>query len=205
MGHGIMLVLAKGFVLESCRAQLPVACLQHTFTVGKNGAKDGLIDVGRARIQRSFVEVVNGSQMGLLENAGARTSPGLKNNLINPAPPSAMEVFEKSGYASSDGEFREGKDRDGEAVRCQSPIAVRIDKGYPTFQSFHRKGFEKKVKGGSDVRGLPPKAVDFQNSKEYPLYYQNTKLEIGRMEGQHDNLASDRETSSFSLESDIRG
>ncbi|KAK2640632.1 hypothetical protein Ddye_028427 [Dipteronia dyeriana] len=290
---------------------------QRSSQVGKKGAKkDGLTDVGRARIQRSFAEVVKGSQIGLLENTGARKSPGksilwsfeskvekdgfiknrffwgncfssmsswsdhwapkgkleqiiahgvpmncwddafflklgrhigdslwvdeetsfrkrldrgsflapipndcsnffsikvsmedlsftvkmevdpkpvsqswlthflgLKNNLITPAPPSAMEGFEKSSYASSDGEFREVKGRDGGALRCQSLIAVRIGKGYPTFQSLHRKGFEIKGKGSSDVRGLLPKAVAFQNPKEYLLYYQNSKLEIGRMEG----------------------
>ncbi|KAK3183320.1 hypothetical protein Dsin_030606 [Dipteronia sinensis] len=149
----------------------------------KNGAKkegvnigsDESTDVGRARIQRSFVEVVKGSQMCLHVNAGARKGP----------------------------EFREGKDSDGVAVRCQSPIVVRIDKGYSTLQSFHRKGYDKKVKGGSDVRSLPPKAVAFQNSKE--LYYQNTKLEFGRVEGQHASLASDGETSSLYSGSDIRG
>ncbi|KAK1550184.1 hypothetical protein Q3G72_015043 [Acer saccharum] len=72
---------------------------------------------------------------------------------------------------------------------------ARIDKGYPTFQSFQRKGYGKNVKGGSDVRGLPLKAVAFQNSKEV----------IWRMEGQHANLASDGETCSFSSESDIKG
>ncbi|TXG65686.1 hypothetical protein EZV62_006961 [Acer yangbiense] len=151
-----------------------------TQTVGKNGVKNegvnidsnGSTDVGRADsfsfggslIQRSFAEVVNGSQMGLHENAGVQ----------------------------------EGNDRDGGAVRCQSTqssIAARIDKGYPTFQSFQRKGYGKNVEGGSDVRGLPPKVVAFQNSKEV----------IWRMEGQHANLASDGETCSFSSESDIRG
>ncbi|KAK4839434.1 hypothetical protein QYF36_021906 [Acer negundo] len=58
-----------------------------------------------------------------------------------------------------------------------------------------KKRYGKKVKGVSDVKGLPPKAMAFQNSNEV----------IGRMGGQHANLASHGETSYFSSESDIIG
>ncbi|KAK4836949.1 hypothetical protein QYF36_001585 [Acer negundo] len=65
-----------------------------------------------------------------------------------------------------------------------------------TTKVFEKSGYassDREVKGGSDVRGLLQKAIAFQNSKEV----------IGRMERQHANLASDKETSSFSSDSDI--